>query len=198
VAKAVYDYFKPKDVLDMSAGYGGRLMGFLASNCNGHYTGIDPSIKSCHGNREIALTFGLQDRVKIICDAFEDNWEKLEGLPKVDLAFTSTPYFAKEIYEKQNEKQSRERYPDYKDWLRGFLKPMMKKTRAALELKGIMALNIADIKIKNKTYPLQKDTVRIAEHVGFTLVEELKMAFFGFGRGLEKQKTEPIFIFEKS
>ena len=43
VAKAVYDYFKPRNVLDMSAGYGGRLIGFLASKCKGTYTGVDPS-----------------------------------------------------------------------------------------------------------------------------------------------------------
>lgn len=198
VAKAVYDYFRPKDVLDMSAGYGGRLMGFIASSCKGDYTGVDPSFKSCHGNREIAQVFGVKGRVKIIASAFEDNWEKVEGLPKVDLAFTSTPYYLKEIYEESNPNQSRERYPKYKDWLKGFLKPMLKKTKAALRPKGVLALNIADVKIRNKTFPLNTDAVRIAQHLGFTLIEQLEVAFFGFGRGLSKQKTEPIFIFRKS
>ena len=70
-AKAVYDYFKPCDVLDMSAGYGGRLIGFLASKCEGSYIGIDPSKKSCGGNKRIAKEFGVSSRVKIICSPFE-------------------------------------------------------------------------------------------------------------------------------
>jgi hypothetical protein len=196
VAKAVYDYFKPCDVLDMSAGYGGRLVGFLASSCKGNYTGVDPSKQSCIGNIEIAKAFGVEHRANIICSPFEDV-EEVGFLPKVDLAFTSTPYFAKEIYEESNPKQSRERYPEYKSWLRGFLKPLMKLTRRALTSKGIMALNIADVKIGKNRYPLAKDTVRIAEHVGFKLTEQLEIAFFGFGKGLAKQKTEPIFIFKK-
>lgn len=193
VAKAIYDYFKPRDVLDMSAGYGGRLVGFLASRCKGNYTGVDPSVQSCKGNTAIAKVLGESHRVLIACSPFED----METLPKVDLAFTSTPYFAKEIYEKNNPLQSRERYPEYKSWLRGFLKPMMKLTRQALTTKGIMALNIADVKIGKNRYPLAKDTVRIAEHLGFKLIEQLEVAFFGFGKGLAKQKTEPIFIFGK-
>lgn len=193
VAKAVYDYFKPRDVLDMSAGYGGRLVGFLASSCKGSYIGVDPSKQSCEGNGQIAKAFGVEHRVNLICSPFED----VETLPKVDLAFTSTPYFAKEIYEENNPKQSRERYPEYKSWLRGFLKPLMKLTRQALTTKGIMALNIADVKIGKNRYPLTKDTVRIAQHLGFKLTEQLEVAFFGFGKGLAKQKTEPIFIFKK-
>ena len=74
---------------------------------------------------------------------------------------------------------------------------MMKLTRQSLNPKGIMALNIADVKIGKNKYPLAKDTVRIAEHVGFKLTEQLEIAFFGFGKGLAKQKTEPIFIFKK-
>jgi len=195
VAKAIYDYFKPCDVLDMSAGYGGRLIGFLASRCKGIYTGVDPSRKSCVGNNAIADMFDAKRRVKIMCSPFED--VVIESFKKVDLAFTSTPYFAKEIYEENNPDQSRERYPEYKDWLKGFLKPMMKKTRTALNKNGIMALNIADVKIGKNKYHLTKDTVRIAEHIGFKLIERLEMAFFGFGKGLDKQKTEPIFIFGK-
>jgi len=192
-AKAIYDYFKPCDVLDMSAGYGGRLIGFLASDCKGSYTGVDPSKKSCESNERIAEEFGASSRVKIICSPFED----VQELPKVDLAFTSTPYFSKEIYESDNPKQSRERYPEYKSWLKGFLKPMMKKTRESLRPKGIMALNIADVKIGKHKYPLAKDTVKIAHHVGFELVEQLEMVFSGFGKGLAKWKTEPIFIFKR-
>ena len=62
---------------------------------------------------------------------------------------------------------------------------------------SIMALNVADVKIGKNKYPLVKDTVRISQHLGFRLVEQLEIAFFGFGKGLKKQKTEPVLIFKK-
>lgn len=196
-AKAIYDYFKPSgDVLDMSAGYGGRLIGFLASNCKGNYIGVDPSRKSCIGNKKITKEFNVKRRVTIICSPFEDVENK--SLSKVDLAFTSTPYFLKETYEENNPKQSCERYPTYREWLNGFLKSMIIKTREVLNSNGIMALNIADVKIKGKLYPLVKSTIRIAKQNGFVLTERLELKFFGFGKGLDKQKTEPVLIFEKA
>ena len=42
VAKALYNLFEAKDVLDFSMGWGDRLAGFHASNAES-YTGIDPN-----------------------------------------------------------------------------------------------------------------------------------------------------------
>ena len=42
VAKALYDFIKAKNVLDISAGWGDRLCGFFASEYGEHYVGIDP------------------------------------------------------------------------------------------------------------------------------------------------------------
>jgi len=192
-AKAVYDYFKKDDILDMSTGYGGRLLGFLASTCKGTYYGIDPSEKTCKNNRLIAKEYDSQHRVKIKCLPFED----VRKLPKVGLAFTSPPYFSKEIYDEGNPDQSRERYTTYKDWLKGFMKPMIERTKGALLPNGIIAINVGNIKIKNKQYPLVKDTVRIAKKNGLTLTEQLELYMPGFGRGLAKRKFEPILIFRK-
>ena len=41
-AKAIYEFFKAKNVLDFSAGWGDRLCGFMASEKGEHYVGIDP------------------------------------------------------------------------------------------------------------------------------------------------------------
>lgn len=192
-AKAIYDYLKGDTVLDMSTGYGGRLLGFLASKCKGNYIGIDPSKKTCQGNRKISVEFNAKNRIRLKCCAFED----VVNLPKVDIAFTSTPYFTKEVYEEESTTQSRERYPEYKAWLNGFLLPMICKTREALKKNGLMAININDVKIKNVVYPLKKDTLQIAQKNGFILKETLQMVFPQFGKGLGKRKTEPIFIFKK-
>ncbi len=193
-AKAVYDYFNANNVLDMSTGYGGRLLGFLASNSKGFYYGVDPHPKTCACNNKIAKFFKQQNRVKIICSPFED----VENLPKsIDLAFTSTPYFTKEIYDENSKTQSRERYPEYAEWCKYFLKPLIQKTYNVLEKSGVMALNINDVTIKNKRYPLVEDTLKLAKSTGFKTKEKLFMRFSSFGKNLDKVKTEPILIFEK-
>ncbi len=193
-AKAVYDYFKCDSVLDMCTGYGGRLLGFLASNCKGIYYGVDPHKKTCKSNRCIAKDFCVMKRIKIICSAFED----VKKLPKVGLAFTSPPYFSKEIYDEDNPDQSRERYVTYKSWVNGFLRPMIVKTKKALYSKGIMAINIGNVKIEGKSYPLVKDAISIALKNKFVLVEQLELILPGFGKGLAKRKFEPILVFRKT
>ena len=52
-AKYIYNTYGNKgSVYDMSAGFGGRLLGFLASGCNS-YIGVDPSYKTYKGLTEI-------------------------------------------------------------------------------------------------------------------------------------------------
>lgn len=192
-AKAIYNYLNGNTVLDMSTGYGGRLLGFLASKCNGTYYGVDPNKQTCMCNKKIAKYFNVENRVKIICSAFED----VNNLPKVDVAFTSPPYFSKEIYDEDSLTQSRDRYPIYKDWRNNFLKSMIQKTNLCLNNQGLMAINIQDVKIKNIMYPLVKDTIKIALQNNFILIEKLRIKFSSFGKNLEKVKTEPLLIFKK-
>lgn len=196
-AKAVYDYLGGNDVLDMSTGYGGRLLGFLASSCKGNYIGVDPSRLTYEGNKRIAKEFCAESRVHLILSPFED--VPLFKLPKVDIAFTSPPYFGKEIYDESDDKdkQSRERYPTYIDWVKGFLRPMLKKAVACLRLHGTLAINIADVTLKGHRYPLINKTIQIAESIGFPLVDRLELYFPGWGRGLKDKKYEPILIFRR-
>jgi hypothetical protein len=195
-AKAIYDYLGGNDVLDMSTGYGGRLLGFLASSCTGTYTGIDPSRRTYKGNLAIVDEFKAHKRVRLILSAFED--VPISKLPKVDVAFTSTPYFGKEIYDESPEgkaRQSRERYPTYPKWKEGFLKPLIRNTCSCLVTGGTIALNIADVTIKGHKYPLIRDTIQIAKETGWCLSDRLEIFFSGFGKELDRVKTEPVLIF---
>ena len=196
VAKAIYDYTRGEDVLDMSMGYGGRLLGFLASKKTGTYTGVDPSEKTYQGNLKIVKFFKAQKRVKLINLPFED----CTNLPKVDIAFTSPPYFVKEIYDENDKRQSRERYPGYKQWREKFLRVMIEKSIECLRPKGSLILNISDIKYKNKIIPLQKDTIKITKECGYKLVETLELHMARFGKGVQKTKIrfEPILVFKKN
>ena len=191
-AKAVYDYFDAHNVMDMSTGYGGRLIGFIASKSTGFYFGVDPSKRTCEANMKITKFFGAEDRTTIVCKPFEN----VKDIPTVDLAFTSPPYFSKEIYD-DSPKQSRERYPEYNAWLKGFLVQLVIKTRTALTPKGIMALNVNDVTIKGTRYPLLDDTIKTAEENGFVHVQTIKLKFSGFGKNMSKFKFEPLLIFKK-
>ena len=196
-AKAIYEYLPGNDVLDMSAGYGGRLVGFLASNLKGTYTRVDPQPETIRSSRRIVNDFGAKRFARLIKNAFEDVPQ--QTLPKVDIAFTSPPYFSKEIYDDTPTKkvQSRERYPNYTDWLKYFLRPMILKSILCLRRTGTLAINIADIKVKTHTYPLVNDTIKLAAQAQYKLVGRLEIVFGGFGKGNDKIKTEPVLLFRK-
>lgn len=195
--KAMYNYFKAHNVLDMCAGYGGSLLGFLASKAKGKYWGVDPSSKTQDCNRKMAITFNSSERVNLFCGPFEDL--KQSELPKnqIDLAFTSPPYFQNEIYDEESKTQSRERYKEYNSWLENFLRVLFQKTKPTLKKKGKLAMNIMDVNVKKKRYPLVNDTLRIAEEEGYKLTQQIQMKLISFGKGLDKRKAEPIFVFKK-
>ena len=194
-AKSIYNYFHCHNTLDMSTGYGGRLLGFLASKATGTYIGIDPSEKTYQGNLRLAKAFKSSDRVKLICAPFED--VDIRKLGEPDLAFTSPPYFVKEIYDENAPTQSRERYPTYRAWRKKFLWVMLDKTYQVLQPKGVLALNIADVRIRDKQYPLVADSKKFAGNLGFRYIETLSFKISGFGRGVMGAKEEPILIFKK-
>jgi len=195
-AKAIYKRYVPLDaecVLDPSSGYGGRLLGFLSLEMGAKYVGVDPSLPSCEGNEKMAEFFGRSNKVEMVNSPFED--VDLGGR-KFDFAFTSPPYFKKEIYSEEDT-QSCHRYPDYQSWLDGFLLPMVTKVFEHLKPGCLFALNINDVNIKSKHYPLVQDTIKLFTAVGFTEFERLEMCFSTLGKNLEKTKSEPILVFCK-
>ena len=99
VAKALYDYFNVKNVLDFSMGWGDRLAGFYASMNTELYVGLDPR-KENHPIYEqqaryydTHLTFFEKEKkTKFHCEAAEDF--DFSGYDDTfDIIFTSPPYF---------------------------------------------------------------------------------------------------------
>ena len=85
----------------------------------------------------------------------------------VDLCFTSPPYFNKEIYSDDKE-QSAIKFPNYEDWLSGFLEPTIKTYFDLLKENRYCLINIADLKIgENQFHPLEQDTIQLAIKCGF-------------------------------
>jgi hypothetical protein len=184
-------------VLDTSTGYGGRLVGFMASGVAGRYIGIDPNVPTHDGNIRMAADLGFADRVELHNLPAEDVSHDVVA-DRCDFAFTSPPYFAKEHYS-DDDTQSWVRYQDGESWRSGFLQPMMSLQYAALKPGSVAVVNIADVKLRGKTWPLVEWTKEAATESGFAYVDT---EHFGltkrFGADMsEEVATEPVLIFRK-
>ncbi|MDB4403029.1 site-specific DNA-methyltransferase [bacterium] len=193
-AKYIYNTYGNKGtVYDMSAGWGGRLFGFLASDCK-HYIGVEPSTKSYEGNIKIleessnrGMLFEDFHDVSLHCECAEDF---IPPVP-VDLAFTSPPYFDCEKYSNEST-QSYLRHPTKDEWIEGFLSKMMSNVHKVLKTDGYMIINIANT-TKHKW--LEEETIKCANVNGYVLHDTLYLILSSIaGKGI---KREPIFIFKK-
>jgi hypothetical protein len=182
-------------VLDTSMGFGGRLVGFLAS-AGLLYIGIDPLTHD--GNMAMAETLGAKDRVEIHALPAEDVDPALLA-NRCDFAFTSPPYFGKERYS-DDPMQSWKRYPDGESWRTGFLEPMMRLQFAALKTGAVAAVNISDVTMHKRIYPLENWTVDAGKAAGFRYLgrDEFPLGHvMGKGESLDMVRSEPVFMFRK-
>lgn len=202
VAKCLYNIYGGKGVVwDMSSGYGGRLLGAMASVKIKHYIGTDPALKSYNGLVEFKKdyenyvffgrpTFFKFDTTKIDlhCIGSEDFLPDKETL---DLCFTSPPYFNCEKYSDE-ETQSYVRFPTTNKWMKDFIGQTLDNCYHGLKPDGTLIINIANV----KSYPtLCDDFLETANSHGFKLLKTLRMTLSNIQGGNEKY--EPIFILEK-
>ncbi len=178
-------------VVDPCAGYGGRLVGWIASRIGGRYVACEPCSESHAGNVALAAALGADAR--IIRSPFEDVSASELGGP-FSLAFTSPPYFAKEVYSAEPT-QSAARYPTYPAWRDGFLAPLIRGAAGSLASGGHLAINIADVKIGSERHPLERDTVALASSAGLRLVEEIPYLMGVRAHDASKRAVEPCFVF---
>jgi len=198
-ALALYREYCPEGgvVLDTSTGYGGRLIGFMASGLS-RYIGIDPNKPTHDGNLRMVDELGFVDKVELYNMAAEDMpVDKLAG--RCDFAFTSPPYFSKEHYS-DDDNQSWVRYKTGAEWRDGFLLPMMRLQYVALKTGSTAIVNIADVTLKNKTYPLVDWAEKSATKAGFELAGRKTFDLSRrFGAGQEDGVAqEAVLIFRKA
>ncbi len=184
-------------VLDTSTGYGGRLVGALASTVVAHYIGIDPNTPTVAGNRKLLDYLGRTDFAELIESPAEDV-PPSSLADRADFAFTSPPYFRKEHYS-DDDTQSWKRYGEPEAWREGFLLEMMRLQFVALKPGAYAAVNIGDVLIGSVRHPLGDWTKDCAKRVGFTHETTLE---FPMGRRFganqkDEIATEPVFVFRK-
>lgn len=150
-AKALYDHFNSRIVLDFSAGWGDRMAGFYATERTEEYLGIDVNSALFQGYQNQKTKYHewcrwsgfnyLSKGVRM----FKTGAEEIK-LPTeyFDTVFTSPPYFDIERYSKDPE-QSWKRYKKFDEWLNKFLLVAVEHAWKALKKNGVMAINISDV-----------------------------------------------------
>jgi len=146
IAKAVYEIFDAKNILDFSSGWGDRLAGFYAARGVESYTGIDPNGNLQDGySKQMELYSSLIPETKtaeIIEACAEDALPMMNK--QFDTIFTSPPFFNIEKYT-QNDNQSYKRYRKFNSWMADFLLPVLEMSWDKLKPNGVMIINIADV-----------------------------------------------------
>jgi len=164
-------------VLDPCHGWGGRVIGWLATQMKGSYTGYDPSTKTNSGVKEI-IEFLKQSTVpgkaNVHCKPFED--VKLKA-NTYDFAMTSPPYYDTEQYATE-ETQSFIRYNSLEKWHKHFLEPLIVNTIKALKSNKCFLLNIG-----NATYNLADRSIIVCRKYGYEYKRIEKYTIGGFGVG---------------
>tara|TARA_B110000211_G_C13968926_1_gene504045 strand:+ start:129 stop:1079 length:951 start_codon:yes stop_codon:yes gene_type:complete len=179
VVLSVLRYFKPKRMLDFSAGWGDRLIGAMAYGCD--YDGVDPSECLHPKYQEMISTLlppSKRGKYRMFKTGFEDfqipssfgnmNSKKLGKEKKYDLVFTSPPFFDLEVYE--NEKsQSISKFNTLEKWKQNFLIPAMEKSVSALETNGHLVIYVSDYTTESgKRIQYVRDMKRKVRELGMT------------------------------
>ena len=236
-ARLLYEKFtdhieqdEPLNIYDPSSGWGGRILGAMSSKKSIHYIGTDPNTDNFIDdlgisryeyvadffNNEALETNPFWEEKKNTYHYFQLGSEHVGDHPdfqqykgKLDMVFTSPPYFDREQYSDDDE-QSFKAYPMYSDWRDNFLKPTLTNAYNSLRSDRYLLWNIADIKIgKSVFHPLEQDSIDIIESLGGEYKGKLKMlmaSMIGVDQSNVKNavsvdgtlsKYEPIFIFRK-
>ena len=224
-------------IYDSSAGWGGRILGAMSARKRIHYIGTDPNMdnfipelgisryeylanfynENCVDNDMDSLDtfFNVESQANTF-ELFQDGSELIHNNPKfqkykgkLDLSFTSPPYFNREQYSQQ-ETQSFLAYSEYDDWRDNFLKPTLTTIFDYTKSDRYILWNIASIKIgKALYYDLEGDSRKILEDLGCEYKGKYKMLMtrmIGLSpdsagvknkvkHGNKWYKYEPIFVF---
>ena len=235
-ARALYERYttgvKSPVIWDPSAGWAGRLAGAITSRTKPLYISCDPNtdhlwtdeagvqhskyteIAAFHASRTLLDTCPVVMHFPCGSETMQDQpaFQPYQG--KVDVVFTSPPYFGKELYSDDPE-QSARKFSAFEDWCEGFLRPTIETAAKWLKPGGVLLWNIADIKFGNKLLPLEQRSLDYAAAAGLVQEPTIRLLLGNMpggnrvnedGTGTAKNtckvggrlvKFEPIFCFRK-
>ena len=222
-------------VYDPSSGWGGRILGCMSvkDDRNIHYVGTDPNPDNIHTDgktkyEHIADFYNTKTNRKSLFSSRntydiytvgseeidkEKTFRQYKG--KIDLVFTSPPYFNRELYSKDSKQAAVKYGSSYDLWRDEYLKRTLEICVEYLKPGGYLLWNIADVLVETGYLPLEADSRSILESLGMKYEETLKMTLQGMPgaqrvdeNGIPKCKNyckvgsqyfkyEPIFVFRK-
>lgn len=220
-AKYLYEKFteefKNQDqilIWDPSAGWGGRILGAMSIENDHrkiHYIGTDPNTDHNTENgrtkyHELADFYNkhtdspfatnpphtyeiFQCGSEVMRD--KEEFQRYRG--KLDLVFTSPPYFAKELYS-DDPSQSAIKFNTFDSWVEGFLRPTLETAVEWLKEDRYLLWNIADAKFGNQVLPLEKVSCEILESLGMKNMGKLKMVLAQMpgGNRIDAETNKPL------
>jgi hypothetical protein len=150
VAKTIYDIFKPRIILDMSSGWGDRLISAIAYSqtvdYDVKYFGYDPNTNLTKGYKDIINTLAGDKKENFGVKTAPFETADLSYIKEdIDLVFTSPPYFDFEVYS-DDPTQSIVQYPTFTIWCVNFLFRSIKLAFSKLSKDGYLVMHITDTK----------------------------------------------------
>lgn len=139
ICLAVLNYFKPKRWLDISAGWGDRLMSAMLSKHIQYYEASDPNLDLHPGYDKMKNKFTSKKNNYIIHPT--GFLEADLGNRMFDFIFSSPPFFNIEIYS-NHEHDSIKNFTTNEKWINDFLVPSLIKCYDHLSVDGIFILHI--------------------------------------------------------
>jgi hypothetical protein len=174
--------FNAKSILDISAGWGDRLIGAMAAEVD--YTGVDPADLHSEYKSMIKL-FDHKSSTTLIKGKFEDPDVKFDT--KVDMIFSSPPFYDLEKYTDHESQSYMNR--SLESWFKEFLMVSIKKAWTYLVDGGHMVLYMADA--YNRTPYVQRMIDEVAKISGAVYLGCLPQM------DLTERKPRPFWIWKK-
>ena len=172
VVRSCIGVLRARNVLDISAGWGDRLIGALAAGVE-RYTAFDPNLCLREGHDKIREFFDPRGTATVHYQPFETGMRRLlDTEPSThrgayDLVLSSPPYFDLEAYS-PDATQSHLRYPKFHAWLHGFLFVCLRLCVEAVRPGGDIIIDMDDSSGKTTVKPMLKfmATLPDVEHRG--------------------------------
>jgi hypothetical protein len=200
IAKFIYSKFaKENDIIyDYSMGFGQRLTAAMSLPYHLKYVGVDVLEKSVVSNQNIFNFLdqnvpGLNKEAELHCLGSEEFCDP-NLIGKVNVAFSSPPYFMLELYEQDDAKQAY-RNNDYLYFI-NWWKKTVANIDQLLTSDGLFIINICK---EVDIFAIEQDMCNVIREKGFELQETYQMQItrnLQFGNRQE-HKMEPIHIFKR-
>ena len=199
LAASVYDYFLKNSahtrVLDISAGWGDRLLGALSKNLES-YLAYDPNVSLQPGYKEMIDEYITDDTEKekyqVVAAPFETAETNLRG-KTFDLVFTSPPYFDLEVFTTEGE-QSIVTHSTFDKWMVHFLFQSLYIAWNTLAADGNMVIHIDDFNKGDKKHRIIEPMVLFV--CGWCNSARFDGVVGASGYNKKKEYKSPMWVFK--